>query len=61
MWFDVCYGTKFLYLIYMPQFFFVVVSYILSPAWRKLDERYDLRFSDGEGDDIEPNLLSLIN
>ena len=53
MWFDIRYGVKFLYLIYMPQFFFLVVSYIFSPAYRRLDERYHLRFADGEGDDIE--------
>jgi hypothetical protein len=53
MWFDVRYGTKFLYIIYMPQLFFLVVSYLLSPAYRRLDERYHLRFADGEGDDID--------
>lgn len=37
----------------MPQLFYVVVSYILVPAYRRLDERYHLRFSDGEGDDID--------
>lgn len=53
MWFDVRYGVKFLYMIYMPLFFYVTASYILSPAWRKNDERYHLRFADGEGDDID--------
>ena len=53
MWFDIRYGVKFLYLLYMPQFFFLIISYILTPAYRRLDERYHLRFADGEGDDIE--------
>lgn len=54
MWFDIRYGTKFLYIIYMPQLFYLVISYLLIPAWRKTDERYHLRFSDGEiGDDID--------
>ena len=53
MWFDIRYGTKFLYILYMPQLFYLVVSYILSPVWRKTDERYHLRFSDGEGDEID--------
>ena len=47
------YGVKFLYIFYMPQLFFLVVSYLLTPAWRRLDERYHLRFADGEGDDID--------
>ena len=33
--------------------FFVTVSYMLTPAWRRGDERYHLRFADGEIDDIE--------
>ena len=53
MWFDVRYGTKFLYIFYMPQLFFVTVSYLLSPAWRRLDERYHLRYSEGEIDDLD--------
>jgi len=53
MWFDIRYGWKFIYFIYMPNFFFVTLSYVLSPAWRKLDERYALRFSDSEGDEID--------
>ena len=53
MWFDVRYGTKFLYVVYMPQLFYVVVSYLLAPVWRKTDERYHLRFAEGEGDDID--------
>ena len=53
MWFDIRYGTKFLYIFYMPQLFFLVVSYLLTPAWRRADERYHLRFADGEGDDID--------
>ena len=53
MWFDVRYGTKFLYIFYIPQLFFVTVSYLLSPAWRRLDERYHLRYSEGEIDDLD--------
>ena len=53
MWFDVRYGTKFLYVVYMPQLFYLVVSYMLSPVWRRTDERYHLRFAEGEGDDID--------
>jgi hypothetical protein len=37
----------------MPQLFFLVVSYLLSPAYRRNDERYHLRYADGEGDDID--------
>ena len=55
MWFDIRYGTKFLYIFYMPQLFFVSGSYILTPVWRRMDERYHLRFADGEFDDIEEN------
>ena len=53
MWFDVRYGTKFLYIIYFPQLFFLTGSYLLSPAWRKLDERYALRYSEGEIDELD--------
>jgi hypothetical protein len=53
MWFDIRYGAKFLYIFYMPQLFFLVVSYLLTPAFRRTDERYHLRFADGEGDDID--------
>ena len=53
MWFDIRYGQKFLYILYMPQLFFVVFSYVLTPVWRRLDERYHLRFADGETDDVE--------
>lgn len=53
MWFDIRYGTKFLYIVYMPQLFYLVISYLLAPAYRKTDERYHLRFADGEGDDID--------
>ena len=53
MWFDIRYGTKFLYIFYMPQLFFLVISYLLTPAYRRTDERYHLRFADGEGDDID--------
>ena len=55
MWFDVRYGTKFLFIFVMPQWFFLSVSYLLSPVWRKLDERYNLRFASGELDDMEDN------
>ncbi len=55
MWFDIRYGTKFLYIFYMPQLFFVSASYLLTPVWRRLDERYHIRFADGEIDDIEEN------
>ena len=53
MWFDMRYGVKFLYIFYMPQLFFVTGSYLLTPVWRRLDERYHIRFADGEFDDIE--------
>ena len=53
MWFDVRYGTKFLYIFYMPQLFFLTASYLTSPAWRKLDERYALRYAEGEIDDLD--------
>ena len=55
MWFDIRYGTKFLYIFYMPQLFFLTVSYILTPVWRRADERYHIRFADGEFDDIDEN------
>ena len=32
---------------------FLTASYTLSPAWRRLDERYHLRFSEGEVDDLD--------
>lgn len=53
MWFDVRYGTKFIYVFYMPQLFFVAGSYALTPIWRRLDERYHIRFSEDWFDDIE--------
>ena len=53
MWFDVRYGTKFLYIFYMPQLFFVSGSYLLTPAFRRLDERYHLRYSEGEIDELD--------
>ena len=53
MWFDMRYGVKFLYILYMPQLFYLVISYLLTPVWRRGDERYHLRFADGEGDDID--------
>ena len=31
----------------------MTASYTLSPAWRRLDERYHLRFSEGEIDDLD--------
>ena len=55
MWFDIRYGSKFLYMFYIPQLFFVTGSYLLSPIWRRADERYHIRFADGEVDDIEDN------
>ena len=55
MWFDMRFGMKFLTILYLPQFFFVTVSYLLSPAWRKHDERYNLRYCDAEEDDQDPN------
>ena len=55
MWFDIRYGTKFLFVFYMPQLFFVTLSYLLSPIWRRTDERYHHRFAEGEFDDIEDN------
>ena len=53
MWFDVRYGSKFLYIFYFPQLFFLSGSYLLSPAWRKLDERYHLRYAEGETDELD--------
>ena len=32
---------------------FLTASYTLSPAWRRLDERYHLRYSEGEVDDLD--------
>lgn len=55
MWFDIRYGTKFLYIVYFPQLFFLTLSYVLTPVWRRSDERYHLRFADGEFDDISDN------
>lgn len=55
MWFDVRYGTKFLYIFYLPQLFFLSASYAVTPVWRRADERYHLRFADGEFDDIDEN------
>ena len=55
MWFDIRYGTKFLYVFYMPQLFFLAGSYALTPVWRRADERYHIRFADGEIDDVEEN------
>ena len=28
---------------------------MLTPVWRRLDERYHIRFADGEIDDVEEN------
>ena len=53
MWFDVRYGAKFLYILYFPQLFFVSGSYLLAPAFRRLDERYHLRYSEGETDELD--------
>ncbi len=55
MWFDIRYGTKFLYIFYFPQLFFLTLSYVLTPVWKRNDERYHLRFADGEFDDISDN------
>lgn len=55
MWVDVRYGWKFLYIFYFPQLLFLTVSYALTPVWRRTDERYHLRFADGEFDDIDDN------
>ena len=38
----------------MPQLFFLTISALLAPAYRRQDERYHLRFADGEiGDDMD--------
>ena len=55
MWFDIRYGTKFLYIVYFPQLFFLTLSYLITPIFRRMDERYHLRFADGEFDDISDN------
>ena len=55
MWFDIRYGNKFLYMFYMPQLVYLTVFYIITPVWRRGDERYHLRFADGEFDDIDEN------
>ena len=52
MWFDMRFGSKFLYIFYMPQLFFLTGPYLLTPAFRRLDERYHLRYSEGEVDEI---------
>ena len=44
MWFDVKYGWKFIWMIAAPQWLFVVILYILTPVWRRTDERYHLRY-----------------
>merc|ERR1712228_15867 len=53
MWFDIRFGAKFLYIVYIPQLFFVSGSYLLSPAFRRLDERYHLRYAEGEIDELD--------
>ena len=53
MWFDYRYGAKFLYIFYIPQLFFVSGSYLFSPAFRRLDERYHLRYAEGEIDELD--------
>merc|ERR1712048_753456 len=53
MWFDIRFGSKFLYIFYIPQLFFLTGSYLLTPAFRRLDERYHLRYAEGEIDDID--------
>ena len=53
MWFDFMYGFKFLYYLYFPCLFFVSASMAISPVWRKLDERYALRYAEAEIDAID--------
>ena len=53
MWFDIRYGVKFLYILYIPQFFYLTVSYLLAPCFRRADERYHLRYSEGEIDELD--------
>jgi len=52
-WFDYKLGKKFTYMIYFPLFLFVGFFYVLTPVWRRLDERYHLRYGQGEEEDIE--------
>ena len=52
-WFNIRLGRKFHWFILMPQWFFVFFSYILTPVWRRTDERYHLRYGAGEEEDIE--------
>ena len=55
MWFDIRYGSKFMYMFYMPQLVYLTAFYIMTPVWRRGDGRYHLRFADGEFDDIDEN------
>ena len=55
MWFDVRFGAKFIQGLYLPLFFFVTISALLAPAWRKLDERYQLRFNEGDYEEMDDN------
>ena len=53
MWINWRLGWKFTYLIYFPQMCFAIFCYLLTPVWRRIDERYHLRFSEGEEEEIE--------
>lgn len=53
VWFDVRMGKKFLLMVFLPNFLFVTFMYALTPVWKKTDERYHLRYGDGENDEIE--------
>ena len=48
MWFDLRYGWKFMFIIYFPQFFFLIFSYAWAPIYRRYDPRYHLKFIPGE-------------
>ena len=52
-WVDYRFGPKFSLFLYIPIFFYITASYALTPAWRRLDERYHLRYGPGDDDDIE--------
>ena len=54
MWFDVRYGTKFIYCFYVPScFLWFTLSYLLMPCYRRCDERYYLKYSSGEAETDE--------
>ena len=46
-------GPRFHLMIQLPLFFLLTGSMLLAPAWRKIDERYFLRYGDGEDDSVE--------